>query len=213
MRGIVISLEGVEGSGKSTQAEHLREGLQEASFKVALVREPGGTDLSEKLREVLLSGGESARVDPLAELFLYLAARRQLVKERLEPMLEKGFVVLCDRFTDATIAYQAGGRRLPEGLVNSLNQLAAGSVRPALTIYLDLDPEEGLRRIRRSKQLFDRLEREGMDFHRRVRRSYLELAGREPERVRVFDARREEAVLKREILNTVMDFLTHHRED
>ena len=208
VHGILITLEGVEGSGKSTQAEFLLHELTERSFDVSLVREPGGTALSEKLREILLSGPPGDRIDPLAELFLYLAARRQLVTELVGPLLERGSIVICDRFADATIAYQSGGRQLPLGLVTGLNEITVGAVRPALTIYLDLDPEHGLARIREANKRYDRLEREALAFHRRVRQCYLDLAEREALRIKVFDAAKDADLLRTEILDTVLPLLS-----
>jgi dTMP kinase len=212
VKGLLISLEGVEGSGKSTQAGFLLQELEKRLYDVSLVREPGGTTVSEKLREILLSSPAREPIDALTELFLYLAARRQLVVERLIPLLAKGGIVICDRFADATVAYQSGGRRLPPGLVANLNEMAMGMVRPALTAYLDLDPEVGLARIQKAKQQFDRLEQETLAFHQRVRQCYLDLAAREPRRIKVYDATQSPDVLRSQILDAVLKLLnSYHR--
>lgn len=190
-RGMLISLEGVEGAGKSTLADGLQERLAEAGAVVRRTREPGGTSLGEAVRAVVLDATHG-EVSPWAELFLMLAARAQLVRELVEPALARGEVVLCDRYADASTAYQGAGRELGLEAVQELNRRATGGRFPDLTFLLDLDPREG--RARQSHDP-DRMEREDLDFHLRVREGYLELARRESERFVVLDARRDPAAL------------------
>lgn len=159
--------------------------LSGKGFPVLVTREPGGTAAAEAIRRLLLDpAGES--LEPLTEVLLYAAARAQHVARTIRPALTAGRVVLCDRFSDATLAYQGFGRGLTVGKLTGLNELAAGGLVPALTILLDMPPEEALARLRRPA---DRIEREGMEFYQRVRRGYLELAAREPGCYRIIDAR------------------------
>ena len=185
MPGTFISLEGADGCGKSTQAELLVGRLREAGAEVVFVREPGGTRISERLRLVVLDPANADIVDE-CELLLYEASRAQLVREVVEPALARGAVVVCDRFADSTLAYQAGGRGLSEALVRSANALGTCGVAPDRTIVYDLDPEEAYARATASRA--DRMEAEGLAFQERVRAAYLRLAAQEPARVRVVDA-------------------------
>lgn len=184
--GRLITLEGVEGAGKSTLAEKIAERYREAGREVVRAREPGGTGLGEAIRAAVLDPAHGP-VSPWSELFLMLAARAQLVQELVEPALAAGRIVLLDRYADASTAYQGGGRRLGIERVRALNRLATGGRMPDRTLLLDLDPEVG--RARQGADP-DRLEREDLSFHRRVREAYLELASLEPERFVVLDARR-----------------------
>lgn len=186
MPGFFISFEGTEGSGKSSQIEPVRAWLSEHGRTVVVVREPGGTALSEDVRGLLLRSRPEP-VDAWAELCLYAAARAQLVAERIRPALESGAAVLADRFAESSVAYQGGGRRLGARRVESLNRWATRDLRPDLILLFDLDPRIGLDRIRRERGL-DRLESEPLAFHRRVRAAYLRMARREPERFRILDA-------------------------
>ncbi len=183
MRGLLITLEGIEGSGKTTQASRLRDSLKREGIAVCLTREPGGSTLAERIRDLLLTPGEEA-VAPEAELLLFLAARAQHVARTIRPALERGEVVVCDRFTDATIAYQGGGRTLPEAFLRTLNDWATGGLTPARSYLLDVPVETGLARIReRPGGLPDRFETESRAFFVTVRDRYLELSRREPERI------------------------------
>lgn len=186
-QGILISLEGVEGSGKSTQLNLLAEYLESLGRKVLKVREPGGTELGERVRTLLLEEG-GAKISPLAELFLYFASRAQLVEEVLRPALGAGFVILCDRYMDATVAYQGYGRGLDVASIETINRLIVSDALPDLTFLLDLEARMGLSRI--SGRSRDRLEAEDLAFHERVREGYLELAFRNPQRVKVISAER-----------------------
>jgi dTMP kinase len=183
MPGLLITLEGIEGSGKSTQASLLRDALLNARIPVSLTREPGGSPLAERVRDLILHSSEEPMA-PGAELLLFLAARAQHVARTVRPALERGEVVVCDRFTDATLAYQGGGRTIPEPILTTLNDWATGGIRPARTYLLDVPVDLGLERAsKRSGERPDRLERESREFFEAVRARYLELARREPERM------------------------------
>lgn len=185
-RGFFITFEGIEGSGKTTQMHRLAHHLLAYGHKRLMTREPGGTPAGEAIRRLLLT----TKVDGVratAELYLYLAARAQHLEEVVLPALAKGRIVLCDRFSDATVAYQGYGRGLDLGLVKRLVATAARGVRPDLTILLDLDPRVALARLV-NRQINNRMDREAIDFHRRVRRGYLALARANPSRIKVVAA-------------------------
>mgnify|MGYP001825403848 CR=1 FL=1 len=185
MGGRFITLEGIEGVGKSTNLDYVARLLGDAGKPVVVTREPGGTPLAERLREALLaSDGE---VPPMAELLLMFAARSSHLTGLIEPALDRGDWVVCDRFTDATYAYQGGGRSLDQGLIRTLEQAVQAERRPDLTLLLDAAPEATLAR-RDARGSADRFEREKLAFFSRVRAVYLERARAEPERVRVIDA-------------------------
>jgi dTMP kinase len=184
--GRFISLEGGEGAGKSTLADGLEARLRAAGRDVLRTREPGGTRFGEAVRAVVLDPAHPD-VSPWAELFLMLAARSQLVYESIRPALAEGKIVLCDRFADASVAYQGVARGLGFEAVRELNRRATGGCMPDLTLFLDLDPRVG--RSRQSGEA-DRMEREELDFHDRVRDGYRQVAGADPGRVRVIDASR-----------------------
>lgn len=184
-RGTFITLEGVDGSGKSTQASLLVERLREQRREVVALREPGGTPISEKIRALLLDP-ENAEMADECELLLYEASRAQLVREVIEPALLRGAIVVCDRFYDSTHAYQHGGRGLSDALVSRANELGCCGLSPDVTLVLDIDPAAALARA--TAQGADRLEAEGLAFQQRVRKDYLALAKADPARVRVIDA-------------------------
>ena len=185
-RGAFITLEGGEGSGKSTQIALLAERLRAGGAEVVITREPGGTPVGDRIRALVLDVAHTGMA-PRSELLLYEASRAELVSAVIAPALERGAVVLCDRFTDSSTAYQAYGRGLPLAEVLALNLLATGGVSPDLTLLLDLDPAEGLARAA-GATVADRLESEGLGFHERVRAGFLAVAAGEPLRVRVVDA-------------------------
>lgn len=191
-RGTFISLEGVDGSGKSTQASLLVERLREQRREVVALREPGGTPISEKIRALLLDP-ENAEMADECELLLYEASRAQLVREVIEPALLRGAIVVCDRFYDSTHAYQHGGRGLSDALVSRANELGCCGLSPDVTLVLDIDPAAALARA--TAQGADRLEAEGLAFQQRVRKDYLALAKADPARVRVIDAAGEPALV------------------
>ncbi len=185
MRGLFITFEGVEGCGKTTQIERLRQHLEAQGHTVLMTREPGGTPIAEAIRELLLDPAHDA-LSPAAELLLYEAARAQHVDERIRPALESGTTVLCDRFADSTTAYQGAGRGLPREELEHLHRIATGDVWPDLTLVIDRPVEAGLARAR-ARGRADRMEQQDVAFHERVRQGFLELAARNPERVRIID--------------------------
>lgn len=187
-RGRFVTLEGIEGAGKSTAAGRLAAWLQQKGIVVELTREPGGTPLAEKLRVLLLERGEET-ITPQNETLLMFAARSLHVANRIEPALAAGRWVLCDRFTDATRAYQGGGRGLDLAWIDALNRQLLGELVPDRTLLFDLPVSDGLARARARTRTPDRFESERVEFFERVRAAYLAIAAREPERVRVLDAR------------------------
>jgi dTMP kinase len=189
--GFFITFEGIEGCGKTTQLRLLKERLEAAGERVTSTREPGGCPVADKMRAILLDADNSA-ITPLSELLLYAAARAQHVQEVIAPALERGDVVLCDRFTDATIAYQGNGRGLDLSVIRELNRLATGGVEPELTLLIDCPVEAGLSRAlarieATSGAREERFELESVRFHERVRAGYLALADAYPGRFVVID--------------------------
>lgn len=214
MRGKLISVEGLDGAGKTLLAESLGQRLRQLGYPVRVIREPGGTSLSEKIRAILLDR-ESSAMAPGTEAFLYLAARAQLVAEVIVPALEAGQLIICDRFVDSTLAYQGGGRGLdPEALVG-FNRLATGGIKPDLTILLDVEPLLGRQRrlASRGANEEDRLEAEALPFYQRVRQAYLEIARQEPERVRVVAAERPPAQVLEETWKHVKEVLAAYESE
>jgi dTMP kinase len=209
-----ITFEGVDGSGKTTQLKALENHLVARGRSCISTREPGGTSLGRLIRQALLEDGKQPIVSP-AELFLYLADRAQHVQEVILPALEKGKMVLCDRHTDSTLAYQGYGRGIELGLLRSLNDIASQGLKPDLTLLFDCPVEIGLSRtVQRQSQAAskqsreDRFEREKIEFHEKVRKGFLELAGAEPERFRIIDAARSAAEVGREIKKIIDQELT-----
>lgn len=203
-RGIFITLEGADGCGKSTQAELLSEVLLARGREVVRLREPGGTPISEKIRALLLDPANGEMV-PEAELLLYEASRAQLTRQVIEPALERGAVVLCDRYYDSTYAYQAGGRGLDETIVRQSNVLGSCGRVPDRTLVLDLDPAVGYARATAGGA--DRMEAEGLAFQERVRAAYLRLVAEEPARVRVVDAAGEKDAVTARLVSALEDLL------
>ncbi|MDT8421155.1 MAG: dTMP kinase [Desulfuromonadales bacterium] len=206
-----ITFEGIEGSGKTTQIQAVDEHLRTRGHQVVVTREPGGCQIADRIRGILLHPDNSAMV-ARAELLLYAAARAQHVSEVIRPALQAGKIVLCDRFTDATLAYQGYGRQLDQELIRQLNLLASEEISPDLTLLLDLPVETGLgRALQREFDLQDntegRFEREAFAFHQAVRSGYLVLAGAEHERFRVIKADRPRAEIQSEILDQIEQFL------
>lgn len=185
-KGIFITFEGGDGCGKTTQSATLADAVQATGREVVRLREPGGTAISEKIRAILLDPANSEMCDQ-CELLLYEAARAQLVGEVIAPALERGAVVICDRFFDSTFAYQASARGIPEETVLTANRLGSCGVSPTRTLVFDIDPQVGFERARKRGEA-DRLEGEGLEFQKLVRAGYLRLAELESERVRVIDA-------------------------
>ncbi len=189
MTGKFITIEGGEGAGKSTMLERVADWLEQAGHQVVRTREPGGTELAESLRDILLDK-DNVGLSSLTELLLMFAARAQHLAELIRPSLTSGKTVLCDRFTDATWAYQGGGRQLPRDEIAALETLVHGDLQPDLTLLLDLPVEQGMRRASNRGES-DRFERESLVFFTRVREAYLERAVAAPERFAVIDASKE----------------------
>ncbi len=185
MSGLFITIEGIEGSGKSTQIQLLADYLEGLGFTVTRTREPGGTPLAEDIRDLLLDRRDET-VTALGELLLYEAARAQHVAMVIAPALARDEVVLCDRFADSTTAYQGAGRQLAADVITRLNELAAGDAWPTRTFLIDLPAEEGLGRARR-RGSDDRMMGETLAFHQRIRNEFLALAQREPKRITIID--------------------------
>jgi len=208
MNGALITFEGIEGVGKSTQIRRLEKELSRRKIPVCRTREPGGTTIGNRIRR-LLTTSAAGEMSTITELLLFAAARRQHVDQVIRPALETGTLVICDRFTDSTLAYQGGGRGLPRPLLEQVNFLATGDIAPDLTFYLDLTEGEGEQRVnmrlKGQRRQADRIELESRAFFRRVRNAYLELAAQEPGRFVVMDARKEVAFLGQNILEKVLD--------
>lgn len=184
-RGLFITLEGGEGAGKSTSLDFVRQLIERSGREALVTREPGGTALGENIRELLLHGRDG--ISPDTELLLMFAARAEHLAQVIRPALERGACVLCDRFTDATYAYQGGGRGVPEARIRALEDWVQQGLRPDLTLLLDIPVEQGLTRAG-NRSAPDRFEREQREFFERVRGAYLAIAAREPQRIRIIDA-------------------------
>ena len=181
-KGIFITFEGPEGCGKSTQSKLLYDYLKRRGYACVYTREPGGTKAGEKIRQLLLAARDIA-ISNIAEVFLFEASRSQIVREVIGPALAGKKIVICDRFSDATISYQGYGGKVPIKVIRILDKLATGGLKPDLTILLDIDTATGLKRATRKG--VDRMERKTIAYHRRVREGYLKLAGLEPSRIKV----------------------------
>lgn len=205
-----ITFEGPEGSGKTTQIQALYSALRGRGCDVVLTREPGGTAIGDQIRQVLLDPANHEML-PEAEILLFSASRAQLVGQLVRPALARGAIVICDRFADSTMAYQGYGRGLGLESLRRITQFATGGLTPDLTVYLDIDVEEGLRRKRtagrQDAEAWNRLDQETLDFYKRVRRGYLALASAEPGRWLVVDAARPQDVIQQDIRERVDTFL------
>ncbi len=206
MKGIFISFEGIEGSGKSTQANLLYKYLIDKGFKVILTEEPGGTRIGKKIRRLLLDS-KNRDILPVTELLLYNASRAQHINEVIIPSLNKGVIVITDRFTDSTFAYQGYGRGIDLNIIFAIDKLSTSSLRPDITFLLDLDVEIGFKRNQGINKA-DRLELEDIEFHNRVRKGYIELASKEPDRIKLIDASKNITFIHNIIVKLVMNFLS-----
>ncbi len=186
-RGLFITFEGTDGAGKTTQIERLTADLRQTGYNVCLTREPGGTPISEQIRDMLLNPDHS-EMAATTELLLYAASRAQHVSEVIKPALEAGKVIISSRFADATVVYQGYGRGLDLDRIHHLNRIATDGVTPDVTFVLDLPVEIGLQRVQNSRGGLDRLEREKIEFHQRLREGYQIIAKQEPERLKIIDA-------------------------
>jgi len=190
-RGLLISFEGSEGSGKTTQISRISAWMEDSGYDVVVTREPGGTEIGEEIRHLLKHSAQGARMTPEAELLLFAASRAQLVREVIVPSMDAGKIVLCDRYLDSTTVYQGVGRQISAEPVHIINTFAVGDVMPDITVILDIPAEIGLERIRhRATDIPDRMESETIDFYRKVREGYLLLANALPERFIVVDGTR-----------------------
>jgi dTMP kinase len=209
-RGIFITLEGIDGTGKSTQMRLLIKHLRQRGYRVVETREPGGTRLGERVRGILLAS-RTGKLAPLAELALMYAARAQHLEEVVRPALARGALVVSDRFNDASLAYQGYGRQIGEATVGVLDRIICGTTQPDLTLLLDLDPGAALARAQgrevRRNSAHSRFESQGLKFHQRVRAGYLALARKQPRRVKVVSAGRSVAEVQAEIREIVDRFL------
>jgi dTMP kinase len=206
-----ITFEGPDGGGKTTQMHLLAERLRAMGREVIETVEPGGTRIGSDIRGILLDS-KNRELSPTAELLLYFASRAQNVDERITPALARGAIVLSDRFTDSTIAYQGAGRKLGRDVVMTVHQIACRGLNPDLTIVIDIDSETGLERAHaRNRDIQDkderRLDEEAIDFHRRVRQEYLDLASREPDRIKVIDGNANPAKVAERVWNVVQAYV------
>ena len=210
VRGQFITLEGPEGSGKSTHIRYLATALRRSGFRVVQTREPGGTVVAEAIRHTLLRSSRE-QITPVAESLLILAARSQHVRHVIEPALQRGTIVLCDRFSDSTLAYQGFARGLDLAWLQMANSMATNGCSPDLTLLLDVPVHIGLSRRRKSGGKQNRLDLESVRFHRLVRKGFLALAARSPRRIKVIRADRSEEKTRAEIEAVVLGWL-HTRQ-
>ena len=198
--GKLISFEGSEGSGKSTQIARLAARLQASGREVVATREPGGTEIGEQIRNIIVHNSRGDEMCPETELLLFTAARAQVVREVIAPALGRGAVVLSDRFLDSSTVYQGIARNLAPGPVNAINQFAVGDVMPHLTVVIDVPTEVSLARVRqRASDLPDRMERENLEFYTKIREGYLVLAKSMPERFVVIDGTKTQDAIEKKI--------------
>ncbi len=201
-KGLFITFEGADGCGKTTQINLLKDYLENKGYSVLLTREPGGKGLGEKIREILLN--YDGIVADRCESFLFLADRAQNIEVIIKPAIEKGQIVLCDRHTDSSVAYQGYGRRLDIEQIKTLNNLATGGMQPDLTLVFDIDVETSMKRVGNEK---DRMESSGKEFFNRVRNGYLELAKNEPNRMKVVDSTVSIDEIHQEVIKIIKQYL------
>jgi dTMP kinase len=210
--GTFITFEGIDGSGKSLQAEKLKDALLERGLKVLRVRDPGGPEISEQIRNILLNIRNTG-MSPITELLLYEAARAQLVHEQIRPALERGDMVVCDRFTDSTLAYQGYGRGLSINLIRKANEIGSQGVYPDHTFFLDIDRKESLRRRARDKKIADRMESNEQAFFDKIRSGYTILCAEEPDRVIRLNGTLPIEKLEQIILKDVLSIINRKKEN
>jgi len=207
---LFITFEGVEGCGKTTQICLLKDSLEQRGYSVITTREPGGAQISDSIRKMLLDP-ENAHIDIKTELLLYEASRAQHIKEVIKPALEKGDIVLCDRFTDATLAYQGYAQGISIDLIETLNQFATNNLTPDFTILIDCPVEIGLKRAKEREEIInqtvseDRFEEKSIAFHQKVRLAYLQIAQRKSNRIYLVDGRKDPSIVQREIRSAVLE--------
>lgn len=208
MSGIFISIEGIEGTGKTTQARLLKEHIEKQGRRVILTKEPGGTPIGDEIRTILLATAHKS-MDAVTELLLYFASRRQHMKEVVLPALKSNHIVITDRFMDSTLAYQGYARGLDLELIDSLNRLSTDGRRPDLTLLLDVDVETGMKRNRGANKI-DRLELETVEFHKKVRDGFLLILKHDPGRVKLIESYDEPQMVHGKIIRIVDEFLSKH---
>lgn len=201
-KGLFITFEGADGCGKTTQLNLLKEYLEKKHKNVVSTREPGAKGLGEHIRKILLN--YDGEVSNRCESFLFLADRAQNIDVIVNPAIDQGKIVLCDRHTDSTVAYQGYGRGLDIDEINMLNNLATGGKKPDLTFVFDIDVETSMKRVGSEK---DRMEKAGVEFHNRVRNGYLELAKQEPNRIKVIDATKSVEEIHQDVINIINSYI------
>jgi dTMP kinase len=208
---LFVTFEGPDGSGKTTQIRLLRAYLEEKGYPVCQTREPGGTSIGDQIRQVL-HDTTNVEMQATTEILLYSASRAQLVEEVIRPALARSQIVLCDRYAQSTLAYQGYGRQLDLGILQAITAFATGGLQPDLIVYLDISVEEGLRRKRRAHEIeedeWNRMDQQAVNFYRRVRQGYLRLAGEEPTRWLIVDARQPVEAIQESIRQAVLSRLT-----
>lgn len=201
--GFLLSFEGSEGCGKSTQIRLLKDRLEKSGRQVEVLREPGGTEIGESIRHLLQHAKEARAMTPEAELLLFAASRAQIVREKIRPLVESGVFVILDRFLDSTTVYQGHARGLPLDAVNAINRFAIGGTLPQLTLLLDLDTQAAWQRIHATGRELDRMESQPPEFFEKVRQGYLEVARAEPQRVQIVDASASPETVHESIWNLI----------
>ena len=203
MKGKFISFEGIDGCGKTTQIKFLEEYLLKQGYNILVLREPGGTKVGEKVRDILLD--KNNFISPVTEMLLYASSRAQLVEEKILPALEKGQIVILDRFVDSSYVYQGYARGLGIEKVKLVNEIATMGILPDVTIYIDITPEEAMKR--RGKREADRLEKESWEFHKKVREGYIKLVKEFPKRFVFIDGMQELMKVHQDIIDVVKKYL------
>lgn len=206
-----ITFEGPDGSGKTTQLRLLAPVLQEKGFETVLTREPGGTDIGDQIRSVIMNM-KNKSMDPRTEILLFCASRAQLVEELIRPSLAAGKLILCDRYADSTMAYQGYGHGLDRGDLERLLAFATGGLKPDLTLLFDISAEAGLRRRLKNHEEWNRMDDYALQFHERVRGGYLAMAAAEPERWAVINADRAPEEIHEEVVSLLLDRLSRARD-
>jgi dTMP kinase len=206
MQGIFITFEGIDGSGKDTQAKLLAKYLKSKRYSVITTREPGGTSIGEKIRKILLSP-KIGRVDQRAEVLLFAASRAQIVSDIIKPALEKGKIVISSRYIDSSYAYQGIARKMGLDWVIEINKWATQRLLPDITFFLDIPEELGLKRVDKSRDIRDKIEKNGEIFQKKVREGYYKLAKLFPERFRIIDAKRDESLIQEDVRKEVDKFI------
>lgn len=205
MRGKFITVEGTDGAGKSTQIDLLVKYLQNKGFEVVVTREPGGTSISEKIREIILDV-ENGEMSDITEALLYAASRAQHINQKIKPAVEAGKVVICDRFVDSSIAYQGYARGLDMNLIEDVNRYAVDNMTPDATLFFDIKPEIGIAR-KKNVQSLDRIEKEALDFHYKVYNGYKELLQKYPQRIKRIDAEKDVEEVHAQVVEVLKQIL------